>query len=347
MSPSPADEGARTAVAWPPGATAVVTDLDGPVRHLELGGPTGAPVGLCVHGLGGSALMWGLLAPLLSATHRVLAVDLFGHGGSGVPTGPRPDPVTADRRLLDRFVREVAAEPVVVIGHSMGGVLTVLQAAAAPETVRRLVLLSARHRRPAGPGHRGEARPPPAAGCRHSGRPELAALTPEQVVEQQVRQATPHVDRAPGRPGVPRPPLGGGEQQQVHEQHAAVHQPGDPPHARVRTAPQCCTHGRHAAAMAMNAAADSAPPWPPPTAVATCTLAHRAPVAAAVLSSTGTAPSRSAFTPGRPAAPSRARRRACPAARRAPPRCCRPRPAPPAALPARRSTRPSPAPGGR
>lgn len=200
MSPSPADEGARTAVTWPPGATAVVTDLDGPVRHLDLGGPTDAPVVLCVHGLGGSALMWGLLAPLLSANHRVLAVDLFGHGGSGVPTGPRPDPVTADRRLLDRFVREVVAEPVVVLGHSMGGVLTVLQAAAAPETVRRLVLLS-----PPVPGT--AARLDLAIAARRSFlrlpgvatavARKLAALTPEQVVEQQVRQATPHVDRLP------------------------------------------------------------------------------------------------------------------------------------------------------
>ncbi|PZA18885.1 alpha/beta hydrolase, partial [Modestobacter versicolor] len=38
---------------WPAGATSHVTDLDGPVRHLDLGGPAGAPV-VAVHGLGGS-----------------------------------------------------------------------------------------------------------------------------------------------------------------------------------------------------------------------------------------------------------------------------------------------------
>jgi pimeloyl-ACP methyl ester carboxylesterase len=95
-------------------------------------GPPGAPVVLCVHGLGGSALNWGLLAPLLSRTHRVLAVDLFGHGRSGVLTGPRPDALTADRRLIGRFIREVVGEPVVLLGHSMGGVLTILHAAARP-----------------------------------------------------------------------------------------------------------------------------------------------------------------------------------------------------------------------
>ena len=189
-----------TPAAWPPGAASTVTDLDGPVHHLDLGGPAGAPVVLCVHGLGGSALNWGLLGPRLSETHRVLAVDLFGHGHSGLPTGSRPDALTADRRFLDRFVREVVREPVVLLGHSMGGVLTILQAATAPDTVRRLVLLS-----PPVPGTDGRLDLPIAAkltflrlpGVAAAVARKLAALTPAQVVDQQLRQATPHVDRIP------------------------------------------------------------------------------------------------------------------------------------------------------
>lgn len=187
--------------AWPPGATSTVTDLGGgPVRHLDLGGPPGAPVMLCVHGLGGSALNWGLLAPLLTDTHRVLAVDLFGHGGSGVPTGPRRGAVTANRQLLDRFVREVVGSPVVLLGHSMGAVLTVLQAAAAPETVRRLVLLSPPVPRAGArldlaiAGKLAFLRLPGVAGAVAR---KVAALSPEQAVDQQLRQATPHLDRIP------------------------------------------------------------------------------------------------------------------------------------------------------
>jgi pimeloyl-ACP methyl ester carboxylesterase len=200
VSLPPAVTSPGTPVAWPPGALATTTDLDGPVRSLDLGGPAGAPVVLCVHGLGGSALTWGLLAPFLTATHRVLAVDLFGHGGSGVPTGSSPGAVPADRRLLDRFVREVVGEPVVLLGHSMGGVLTVLQAAAAPETVRRLVLLS-----PPVPGTAGRLDPAIAAKLAFLRLPgvaagvarQLATLTPEQVVDRQLRQATPHQHRIP------------------------------------------------------------------------------------------------------------------------------------------------------
>jgi pimeloyl-ACP methyl ester carboxylesterase len=165
-----------------------------------MGGPAGAPVVLCVHGLGGSALNWGLLAPLLSRTHRVLAVDLFGHGLSGMPTGSCADALSADRRLLDRFVRAVVGKPVILLGHSMGGLLTILQAAVAPETVRRLVLLS-----PPVPGTAGRLdlaiaaklaflRLPGVAGAVAR---RLAALPPDQLVDRQLRQATPHLHRIP------------------------------------------------------------------------------------------------------------------------------------------------------
>ena len=191
---------AATSAKWPPGAVSAFTDLDGLVHHLDFGGPAGAPVVLCVHGLGGSALNWGLLAPLLAETHRLLAVDLFGHGRSGLPTRPRPDALTADRRLLDRFVREVVGEPVVLLGHSMGGVLTILHAAAAPDTVQRLVLLS-----PPVPGTDGRLDLRIAAklaflrlpGVAAAVARKLATLSPEQAVDQQLRQATPHVDRVP------------------------------------------------------------------------------------------------------------------------------------------------------
>jgi pimeloyl-ACP methyl ester carboxylesterase len=88
----------------------------------------------------------------------------------------------------------------VLLGHSMGGVLTVLQAAAAPETVRRLVLLS-----PPVPGTAGRLDPAIAAkraflrvpGVAGAVARQLAALTPEQAVDRQLRQATPHRDRIP------------------------------------------------------------------------------------------------------------------------------------------------------
>jgi pimeloyl-ACP methyl ester carboxylesterase len=183
---------------WPPGATSHVVDLDGPVHVLDLGGPPDAPIAVAVHGLGGSALNWGLLGPRLATTHRVLAVDLWGHGGSGVPAG-RPS-LADDLRLLHRYLTEVVGAPVVLIGHSMGGVLALQHTAAHPETVSRLVVLS-----PPVPATRGRLdramltkrmflRLPGVAAAVSR---QLAGLTAEQVVDRQLRQATPHVDRIP------------------------------------------------------------------------------------------------------------------------------------------------------
>src|SRR2546423_1004703 len=55
-------------------------------------GGNGPPLVL-VHGLGGAASNWVELAPALARSHRVLALDLPGHGGSSPPTaGPGPTP---------------------------------------------------------------------------------------------------------------------------------------------------------------------------------------------------------------------------------------------------------------
>jgi pimeloyl-ACP methyl ester carboxylesterase len=133
--------------ALPPGAR--TADLDGPVHyveHLPAGTPTG-PTLVCVHGLGGSHANWHDLGPLLAAAgHRVLALDLAGHGRT--PRAGRSASVRANRRLLHRFLVEVAGEPVVLVGNSMGGTLSVLEAAAHPERVLGLVLIGPAAPRP-------------------------------------------------------------------------------------------------------------------------------------------------------------------------------------------------------
>ena len=114
-------------------------DLDGPVHYVDHGGAPGGPLLVCVHGLGGSLVNWAALAPLLTGTCRVLALDLAGFGrtrGGGRSTG-----VQANRRLLQRFLEEVAGTPVILVGNSMGGLISVLQAATSPDTVAGLVLV--------------------------------------------------------------------------------------------------------------------------------------------------------------------------------------------------------------
>lgn len=117
----------------------LVVDVDGPVHVLDFGGRPDAPVMLCVHGLGGSAAGWGAFAAKVR-THRVLAVDLPGHGRS--PAEGRSVAVRDAALTVEALIAELGLGKVVLVGHSMGSAVAVLVAAAAPDAVERLVLLA-------------------------------------------------------------------------------------------------------------------------------------------------------------------------------------------------------------
>ena len=144
--------------AAPWGARGYLTPLDGPfdppVHWIEFSpgevtaapeaaaGPAAAPPGppiVFVHGLGGSHLNWCLIGPQLAAGRRAFALDLHGFG---LTPGTRGNSTVQDNaRLLDRFVREVTGTPVILVGNSMGGLISLLQTTAAPDTVAGLVLI--------------------------------------------------------------------------------------------------------------------------------------------------------------------------------------------------------------
>jgi pimeloyl-ACP methyl ester carboxylesterase len=112
-------------------------DLDGPVFYREWPGPEGLTF-VCVHGLGGSSINWLAVAPELSARGRVLAPDLAGFGQT--PRGSRSSRMSANRRLVSEFIEAMTDGPVVIVGNSMGGTLSLLQAAYEPRSVAGVVL---------------------------------------------------------------------------------------------------------------------------------------------------------------------------------------------------------------
>lgn len=114
-------------------------DLDGPVHYVDHGGPDGGPLFVCVHGLGGSLLNWAALAPLLTHECRVVALDLAGFGHTR--GGSRSTTVHANQRLLHRFLTEVVGVPAIVVGNSMGGLISIMAASQHPDTVAGLVLI--------------------------------------------------------------------------------------------------------------------------------------------------------------------------------------------------------------
>jgi pimeloyl-ACP methyl ester carboxylesterase len=94
-----------------------------------------------VHGAGTSGAIWRRVAPLLSRHRRVLSPDVPGYGDS---------PAAGPGFVLERVAERLAAglddagveAPYDLIGHSMGGALSILLAAAYPDRVRRLVLVA-------------------------------------------------------------------------------------------------------------------------------------------------------------------------------------------------------------
>jgi pimeloyl-ACP methyl ester carboxylesterase len=122
----------------PPGTRLV--DAGGPVHMADYGGPADGPLLVAVHGLGGSHLNWAAVAPYLVDRHRLLAVDLLGHGRTPV-AGRRAD-VEGHVAMLDGFLAQEADRPVILMGNSLGGLVAALTAAGAPDRVAGLVLVA-------------------------------------------------------------------------------------------------------------------------------------------------------------------------------------------------------------
>ena len=105
---------------------------DGPILSVR-DRPGGEPAILALHGLASNARWWDLVGADLAPAHRVLAVDLRGHGESDRPeTGYDFDTVVGDLREV---VQALEPRPLVVAGHSWGASVALAFAAAQPEAV--------------------------------------------------------------------------------------------------------------------------------------------------------------------------------------------------------------------
>lgn len=100
---------------------------------------------LFVHGVGLRLEAWAPQIEALATTHRVIAVDLPGHGASS-PIGRG----SGLAEFIDWFTTtldDLGLDSVNVAGHSMGALIAGGCAVFAPDRVRRVALLSAVHRR--------------------------------------------------------------------------------------------------------------------------------------------------------------------------------------------------------
>lgn len=95
-----------------------------------------------LHGLGSNAVSWAPVARYLAPGSRVLIPELSRIGGT---LGPRPGLAVEEgaRVTAELLRRELAGEPVTVVGMSLGGWTAMRLALAEPSLVSRLILIDA------------------------------------------------------------------------------------------------------------------------------------------------------------------------------------------------------------
>lgn len=126
----------REAVAVPHEDRTVVVD-DCPIHYLAWGEP-GRRGLLFVHGGGAHAHWWTHVAARFADEYRVLAIDLSGHGDSGHRT------TYAFEQWTDEVMAVAADGDIdglpVIVGHSMGGFVTIATSAMHPDKVSGAII---------------------------------------------------------------------------------------------------------------------------------------------------------------------------------------------------------------
>ncbi len=129
--------------AWennpPMGYSLSLYEVNGQTISVREEGQANRTVAILIHGWASSWYALSPLLPHLSQRHRCLAVNLPGYGSSPPMPGRATIPDYAD--LITALIQQVTDKPVVLVGHSMGGMISLTIALKNPELVERMVLL--------------------------------------------------------------------------------------------------------------------------------------------------------------------------------------------------------------
>lgn len=118
----------RAGPDWP----GIVESADGVTIAYEVSGE-GDPTLVLIHGWSCDARYWRAQVPHLSRNHRVVAIDLAGHGHSGL--GREAYSMHAFGQDVNAVLDELQVKQAILIGHSMGGPVSVAAATAEPGRV--------------------------------------------------------------------------------------------------------------------------------------------------------------------------------------------------------------------
>ena len=110
----------------------------GDLQVVEHGPRSGSPIVL-IHCYTCAMGWWDGMVPLLARDHRVIALDLLGHGGSEKPSSGY-DPVE-QAQVVAEALRRLGVRDATVAGHSLGGAVGVALGERNPDLVERLAII--------------------------------------------------------------------------------------------------------------------------------------------------------------------------------------------------------------
>jgi pimeloyl-ACP methyl ester carboxylesterase len=116
----------------------IVSLPGGDLEVVEKGPRDGSPIVL-IHCFTCAIDWWDGMIPILARNHRVVAVDLLGHGGSEKPKSGYSIPNQAD--LVAGVLGRLDVRDAEVVGHSLGGGVVTALAERSPQLVDRVVIV--------------------------------------------------------------------------------------------------------------------------------------------------------------------------------------------------------------
>jgi len=163
------------------------------VTACDWRGPADAPVVALIHGLGLARGMWRAFAGDLQVDYRVLAYDLFGHGGSAPP--PAAPSLALFSAQLRGLLDAAGVESCAVVGFSLGGMICRRFAMDHPARAAALGVFNSPHERSPAAQREAESRADATAGAKSAVEatveaalerwftPEFRAARPRYIAE--------------------------------------------------------------------------------------------------------------------------------------------------------------------
>ena len=127
----------KSAAVTEPGGR-IVSLPGGDMEVVEKGPRGGSPIVL-IHCFTCAINWWDGVMPRLDRDHRVIAIDLLGHGGSEKPSSGYS--IENQASLVAGVLGRLGVRDAEVVGHSLGGPVSIALAEQSPRLVNRLVAI--------------------------------------------------------------------------------------------------------------------------------------------------------------------------------------------------------------